>query len=521
MPPPKIPKKWKWAGKLLMDVTNGKTTAPRTDHVCDIVLTDLYPASVEGLRINVAMASVESVRLLSFHDLIDMSDFLKTCVRLGPDEPLLQLARLGPSTDKDAQPLKTLARYMTKKNLVSLVPVNLGNELVGHLLLFPPVMEILTKTLFRVPGDLLSTASSLIAVLLPWHSFPEETRRPFGLLPSRAEAPIPSLADWKKNMLKAKYQLALRVLKFPVALHQWMSKPNRPYCVWVPPLEERKATSITVVTRDHETEFLMTVLKECGAKRVGFTAESRVVFVHVGALKSIRKMPALVERRRQAPGVHFYTYGTHETMHPEYWGITEIYPLGGVVTFTPSALYEDPWGVIHKMKTINKHPLWTCYILPSVLGMATKLCSSNEDPLPAFDRGIFVFDLLLKAIDDGEVSVLRAPPLERNATDEADPTRDWLRKHWINRPLGPRNVLEACIDAFSNKYSNIPPEQWASVVEAEITEDLDLMQRQPDIMKSYRRYVVVKAEKDDHIPVDRDGFEWLTSSKLSFEDKVV
>lgn len=104
-----------------MDVTNSKTTAPRTDHVCDIVLTDLYPASVEGLRINVAMASVESVHLLSFHDLIDMSDFLKTCVRLGPDEPLLQLARLGPSTDKDAQPLKTLGRYMTKKNLVGIV----------------------------------------------------------------------------------------------------------------------------------------------------------------------------------------------------------------------------------------------------------------------------------------------------------------------------------------------------------------------------------------------------------------
>jgi hypothetical protein len=64
------------------------------------------------------------------------------------------------------------------------------------------------------------------------------------------------------------------------------------------------------------------------------------------------------------------------------------FTLGGVVTFTPSALYEDPWGVINRMKVINKHPLWTCYILPSVLGMATKLCSPDEDPLASFDRSV-------------------------------------------------------------------------------------------------------------------------------------
>jgi hypothetical protein len=67
------------------------------------------------------MTSVESLHLLSFHDLVDMSEFLKTSgVRMNSPVPLQQLARLGPSAEKDAEPLKILARYMTKKNFVRL-----------------------------------------------------------------------------------------------------------------------------------------------------------------------------------------------------------------------------------------------------------------------------------------------------------------------------------------------------------------------------------------------------------------
>ncbi|KAJ7666449.1 hypothetical protein B0H17DRAFT_1089829 [Mycena rosella] len=482
----RIQKKWKWTGKLLADL------ADKTDHLCDVVLNDLVPLQIEGLRINVAMASADSIHLLSFHDLVDMSDFLKTC-------PEQQLARLGPSTDKDAEPLKILARYMTKKSLVSLVPVFLDDRLAGHLLLFPPMIQILLK-LFRVPPEL-AASSSLVVALLPWKEFPEkESRRPFSHLPGRLDAPIPSTADWKKNMEKSKYQLALRILKFPKSLHEWMSKSNRPYCIW-PPCGDQKAP------RDRETGYLMAILTQCGAKKVSFKTDIRAIFVHVGALKHIRKLPLLVERRSQTCSIRFYTYGTHETVHPEQWGIREIYPIGGVVTFTPSALYEDPWGVINTMKVIDKHPLWTCYILPSVLGMATKLSSPEEDPLVAFDRGgVFVFDLLLRAIDDGEVSVLRAPPLDRYPLKDSDPAEDWLRDHWVTRPLGPRRVLESCMDAFT-------PTEWASAIESEISEDLDLMQRQPDIMKHYRRYVVIRAESDDSVNADRDGFDFNDDSQ--------
>ncbi|KAJ6604313.1 hypothetical protein DFH09DRAFT_1300550 [Mycena vulgaris] len=501
MPPPKIQKKWKWTGKLLTDL------ADKTEHLCDVVLNDLVPPLADGLRINDTMASADSIHLLSFHDLVDMGDFLKTCVRFQSADPAQQLARLAPSTDKDAEPLKILARYMTKKSFVSLVPAFQDEVLVGHLLLFPPVMKILIK-IFRVPPEL-EDNSSFVVALLPWKAFPEEHRRPFSLRPSRQKSPIISSADWKKNMRNSRYQLALRILKFPSWLHDWMSKSNRPYCIW-PPSGDLK------VPRDPETGYLMTILAQCGAKQASFKADIRAIFVHVGALKIIRKLPLLVERRSQTCSIRFYTYGTHETVHPEHWGVREIYPFGGVITFTPSALYEDPWGVINTMKVIDKHPLWTCYILPSVLGMAIKLASPGEDPLAAFDRGVFVFDLLLRAIDDGKVSVLRAPPLDRRASRESDPAADWLRDHWINRPLGPRRILELCMDAFGSKYSNVPPAQWASTIESEISDDLDLMQRQPEIMKLYRRYVVIRAENDTSL--NEDGFEWVAHSNFIFND---
>jgi hypothetical protein len=285
------------------------------------------------------MASAESIHLLSFHDLVDMHEFLKTSgVRMDSSEPLQQLARLGPSTEKDAEPLKILARYMTKKAFVrlatfpdyawfdifggrqvSLVPAFDNGALVGHLLLFPPVMAILGRML-KAPDEMLKS-SSLIAALLPWKPHPEESRRPFGLLPQPPKPPIPSGADWKKNMTKSQYQLGLRVLKFPSTLHEWFCRSPRPYCIW-PPSEKQQGN------QDRETGYLMSILKECGAKKVGFKNDLRAIFVHVGALKTIRKMPLLVERRLETCGIHFYTYGTHETVHPEYWGVREIYPFG-------------------------------------------------------------------------------------------------------------------------------------------------------------------------------------------------
>ncbi len=56
------------------------------------------------------------------------------------------------------------------------------------------------------------------------------------------------------------------------------------------------------------------------------------------------------------------------------------------MTFTPDALVDDPIGILDRVSQIAEHPLWACYIIPSVLGMAVKRLYGNQDPLAAFDR---------------------------------------------------------------------------------------------------------------------------------------
>jgi hypothetical protein len=66
-------------------------------------------------------------------------------------------------------------------------------------------------------------------------------------------------------------------------------------------------------------------------------------------------------------------------------------------------------------------------------------------------------------------------------------------------------MVEFCLSAFSARYSHIPLAECVSASEAEVSQDLDAMQMQFDIMKQYRRYVIIRAETDDHLDADRDG----------------
>ena len=54
------------------------------------------------------------------------------------------------------------------------------------------------------------------------------------------------------------------------------------------------------------------------------------------------------------------------------------------MTFTPEAILDDYLEVLSKINQIQSHPLWACYILPSVLGVVAK--DEEDDPFAGFDR---------------------------------------------------------------------------------------------------------------------------------------
>ncbi|KAF7306639.1 Chromo domain-containing protein [Mycena indigotica] len=490
-------KKWSWTGGLLANVGG------QTERFCDVYVHDLRSGSVTGPSFESALANKDSLRLETFHEILDMHPFLRPVPGSSFENP--QVARMDSKTNQDSESLKVLADYMAQQKLVSLIPVWQTGVLIGHILVFNPRSQTLRSAL-GVPTHAEYMNSSLILALVPWVDM-KDPRTLLGQLPATVH-PRVNATSWQKTMLARKYHVAVRNLKFPPELLDWFGTARRPVTIW--------SSFPDAANEDTDTRQLMTTMAYHKARLVKPRQELRMVFVHVGALKTLRRLPLLADRRRSLT-VRFYTYGTHPCVPVAQWRVREIYPIGGVVTFTPSALYEDPWGIVNKIKQIADHPLWTCYMLPSVLGMATKLCYLNEDPLAAYDSGVFVFERLLKAFVAGEISLLTAPP-DRVFTSQSDSTSDWLRDHWINRPLDARQILQRSLNAFHARYANLPQVQWAPTIEAEVIADLDIMQRQPMIMETYRRFVVIRAESDPLTASDIEGFEWLSSSALSFTD---
>lgn len=182
---------------------------------------------------------------------------------------------------------------------------------------------------FNVPKDF-QQSGTFVAALIPWALSPlyqtHEWRKPFGPnAPADVALGLPMLdADrWDFSLrTNPAYHHALHVLEFPKWLHDFMSLPNRPYCVWWTPSDG------TTSEPGLETKLLHTIMEKCRAKNVGHKADVRVVFIHVGSLKTLHKLPALVERRNKRPDLQFFTYGSHETVSPQRWGIHEIFVLG-------------------------------------------------------------------------------------------------------------------------------------------------------------------------------------------------
>ncbi len=227
-------------------------------------------------------------------------------------------------------------------------------------------------------------------------------------------APAPSLSehnvfkDQPKYIKNAGLQHALRTLKYPPWLHDFLLKRPRDYCVWYDDEKQNmrgKQMPFDLKGGNLETYWLATILEQYGGVNKGYKADVEVIFVHVGAVKTLHKVGALVERRAKRPDILFVTFGTHQRVHPERWGFGRIYPVGesfldcltpgifdhspgGIMTFTPKALVEDPLGIHQRVSQISENSNWEAYIMPAVLGMAVHMHYKIGDALEAFDKWV-------------------------------------------------------------------------------------------------------------------------------------
>jgi hypothetical protein len=210
-------------------------------------------------------------------------------------------------------------------------------KVVGLLVIFSPGLETVLSR-FQVPSDM-QHGSPLLAALFGW-ALPSSVIRDYEWRPPLQDvaqiAGLPILDAGRRDRTlrhKVMYHHALRILKFPDWLHDTMSMPNRPYCVWYEGGDDPSHAA------GLETVLLNNILKYCGAKNVGYKTDVRAVFVHVGALRTLYKLPAFPERRSRRVELRFFTYGTHAAVAPERWGIREIYPLGTLACTSASRLH--------------------------------------------------------------------------------------------------------------------------------------------------------------------------------------
>ncbi|KZT74733.1 hypothetical protein DAEQUDRAFT_4099 [Daedalea quercina L-15889] len=501
----RIPKKWKWTGEAFIDVEEG-----RAQRLCNVVLSDMTEPLPTGLRFSVCLSSADSIRFGKLHDVADLYMIARACGQVQ------QFVKFGPSEGSDTDAFNTLAIHLRSERSFTYARLSVDGVEAALMVVFPPFIKELSR-LLKVPEIMID--APMIGALLQWELTRQEFEDARWFKLNSDETTRPSLHPEVKALVDEKFaknstvNRALRILNVSKSLFKFLSTTSRPYCIWYSPADGQSGESAGM-----ETAALRTVLAAFKAEDMGYKTDVRIAFVHIGALKSLSKLPALAERRNKQSDLRFYTYGTHESVPPERWGVHEIYPLGGIVTFTPSAILNNIIAVYELIKRIAEHPLWECYILPSVVAMLAKLTCQDQNPLALFDRGEFVFSDLLELIEEGKISLLRSPPLTRCPKGGEDPAAKWTSWQTELLRMDARGLLESSIALAAEQYSSVQPHALPEAIQTEIVRDLMGMQMQPTLMDAYRRFVVIKGKGDKHLGEDRDGIECTTVTTFDFKD---
>lgn len=500
------PQKCSWAGPLELRHHTGATQSRTMQFICNIGLFKKTTPKFKRLEMANILSELKKVQLMSFHDVEDFYIISQSC------KPPCQFGQFGPRTPRDAALFSLVIKMMTRARKVALLPLTSHGHLIGHIIFLPEALQANIHNFLQVPSNFNEvTGESLTAAIILW-TLPHRTPylSPFKKFPQRLITDVPKIKH-QEIFLQARKKLilAIQMLGFPHKLYEFFhdTVKDRTFSIWWKTLNDSEASAL-------ETSRLQDILETTYARHVGYEKNARVIFVHVSSLETIHMIPKLVNRRQGYPRrVQFYTYGTSEAIPKVLWGIREIYPCGGVVTFTPCAFLKNPLQVMDTLRKIHKHPLWISYILPQALGMLAKLsCMVGDgDPLilKKYDDLHFPYTWVLKAIEEGVVALLTSPQKVNDG---------WIQDFFKLQPPSARDALEIAIGGLEAKFKNAPVFQWNGLIEKAIESDLKEMQKELGIMMEYRRYVIITSDEDHKLRQSEIGVEWVNISKFKFED---
>ncbi|GAW05687.1 hypothetical protein LENED_007560 [Lentinula edodes] len=462
-----------WTGKIMVHVDDNNEAQTIS---IEVMLLPSDPSAGQialqqgVMPLKVAMSyndSKLSMKSRSFYRSEDLNGIVAAC------NPVQEWGWLDAETEQDARKLGKVADYLSHEKLVGFVPVTVEGNVVAMTLIHPSTLihDCLPRVKSFGPHEI-----ALMVSLYSWNLKSEDRsldkmrkhfttqldgawlRRDFklpqGLYEAYGEPGIKPFEGLSGCKLMAKH--AVRMLELPELIHSYLvSGGERPFAFW-PPLDS-EAFCLSPIP-SIERELLVALLNEYPATIDRGTVANkqdlslRVIFVHVNSLRSapgqgnIRDLPNL-SGYRTGNDVRFIAYGSSDVVNPRFSDIMEeIWHIGGIVTFTASALLSDPLGVNERILQIEEHEFWACYVLPAVIGMAVSIayrgrehliqkriaCDAlvhgihraeaqsvmidvdedgvDENEIPCTCDG-FAYEWLLDAIDEELVSVIGAPPL--------------------------------------------------------------------------------------------------------------
>ncbi|KAF8754184.1 Chromatin organization modifier domain [Rhizoctonia solani] len=137
---------------------------------------------------------------------------------------------------------------------------------------------------------------------------------------------------------------------------------------------------------DYEVRLMRHQLRQCGAHVIegGDPKDTAgAIFIHRRYMDNIAGLAGLSLRKCKYR-IRFYVYGSGGNWKTADWELKEIWKWGGMVTFTPAALIEDPWTVKKVVEALEGKPFWETYIEPKTIGILSLNARKAQESEYAF-----------------------------------------------------------------------------------------------------------------------------------------
>ncbi|CAE6444387.1 unnamed protein product [Rhizoctonia solani] len=122
---------------------------------------------------------------------------------------------------------------------------------------------------------------------------------------------------------------------------------------------------------DYEVRLMRHQLRQCGAHVIEGSDPkdtAGAIFIHRRYMDDIAHLGGLSLRKCKYR-IRFYVFGSGGNWKTADWDLKEVWKWGGMVTFTPAALIEDPWAVKKVVEALEGKPFWETYIEPKTVGI--------------------------------------------------------------------------------------------------------------------------------------------------------